>query len=322
MPTPNQVHVDRVLTDFSVAYMQSSDIFIASKVFPVIPVSKKSDQFRVYPKDSWFRDEAKKRGPGSESAGGDYEVSTDDYRCDVYAFHKDIDDQERDNEDDDVNVDQGATEFVTQKMLLKREKVWVSKNFQPGVWGTDIVGVAASPAGSEVLRWDDANSDPRRDIKSGRRKILSTTGYKPNTLVLHYDVMDALADHPDFIERTKYTTRDSIDEQMLASFFKIDRVLVAGAVENSAKEGALADMDFIFGKHAWLGHVAPSPSRLTPSAGYTFSWKHAPLENKNGVEIRRFRMEELRSERVEGDIAFDDKQVAIDLGYFFQDIVS
>jgi len=322
-PTPGQVHVNRILTNLSIAYIQAQSQFIANRVYPIVPVEKRSDSFRVYPKDAWFRDEAKKRAPGSESAGGGYDVSTDNYFCDTYAFHKDVDDQTRDNADADINLDSDATDFVTTKMLLKREKVWVTKNFQPGVWGTDVVGVASGPTGTQVLRWDDANSDPRANVKAARRKILSTTGYAPNTLVLHYDAMDALIDHPDFIERIKYTTRESVDEAMLANFFRIKRVLVAGAIENAAKEGqAPAQMDFVFGKHAWLGYVAERPGLMAPSAGYTFSWKHAPLKTDLGVQIKRFRMEHIESDRVEGQISFDDKIVATDLGYFFQNIVS
>lgn len=321
-PTPGQVHVDRLLTNLSIAYIQQNDQFIASQIFPIVPVDKRSDLFRVYPKDDWFRDEAEKRAPGTESAGGGYSVSTDSYFCEPYAFHKDIDDQTRANSDD-VNLDQGAMQFVTQRILLKREKLWVTKNFQPGVWGTTITGVASAPGGGQVLRWDDANSDPRSNVKAARRKILSTTGYKPNTLVLHYDVCDALIDHPDFVERIKYTSRESIDTDALAKIFGVDRVLVAGAIENSAKEGVSpAVMDFVYGKHAWLGYVAKSPGLMEPSAGYTFSWKYAGVPKANAVQIKRFRMEHIESERIEGAMSLDDKQVALDMGYFFETIVS
>ena len=255
-PTARGVHIDRPLTNISVAYMQQASGFIASKVFPVVPVTKQSDLYRVYDKDSWFRDEAEQRAPGTESAGGGYDIGHDNYFAKTYAFHKDIADQDRDNADEDVDLDRGATEFVSQRLLLKREKIWVSRAFVPGVWANEVVGVAANPGGGQVLRWDDANSDPRNDVKRARRAIKATTGYMANTLVLHYDVMDALEDHPDLIERVKYTSDSSITEAMLARFFKVERVLVAGAIENKAKEGqAPAQMDFVFGKHAWLGYV-------------------------------------------------------------------
>ena len=38
MPTRQQIHIDRPLTNISVAYMQDAKNFIADKVFPTIPV--------------------------------------------------------------------------------------------------------------------------------------------------------------------------------------------------------------------------------------------------------------------------------------------
>ncbi len=46
-PTASDVHVDAVLTNLSVAYIQEQDAYIATKVFPVIPVDKKSDKYYV-----------------------------------------------------------------------------------------------------------------------------------------------------------------------------------------------------------------------------------------------------------------------------------
>ena len=50
-PTLNDSHVDAILTNISVAYMQKQENFIAEKVFPNIPVDKKSDKYFVYTKN-------------------------------------------------------------------------------------------------------------------------------------------------------------------------------------------------------------------------------------------------------------------------------
>jgi hypothetical protein len=76
MPTAGDVHVNHFLSDLSVAYIQKQSSFIADKVFPVVPVEHQSDRYPVYNKDDWFRDEAQERAPGTESAGGGYEVDT------------------------------------------------------------------------------------------------------------------------------------------------------------------------------------------------------------------------------------------------------
>lgn len=78
MPKAQNIHIDRALTNLSVAYMQSADVFIAGKVFPIVPVQKQSDLFFIYEKEDFFRDEATERAAGTESAGGDYEIKQSD----------------------------------------------------------------------------------------------------------------------------------------------------------------------------------------------------------------------------------------------------
>ena len=140
MPQPhiNSVHVDAILTNISVAYLQNQDNFIADKVFPVIPVDKKSDKYFLYTKNDWFRDEAQRRAPGTESAGGGYNLSTATYSTDVYAFHKDVDDQTVANADAPLNPLREATEFVTRRLLLRRELQFVTDFFTTGVWADDV----------------------------------------------------------------------------------------------------------------------------------------------------------------------------------------
>src|SRR3972149_8463155 len=135
-PHSGQVHIDRPHTNISVAYIQSQSNFIASRVFPVVPVDKKSDTYFTYTKNDWFRDEAQRRAPATESAGSGYGLSTAAYNCDVWAFHKDVDDQTRANSDSPLNPDRDATQFVTSRMLLRQEKQWAADFFVTGVWGT------------------------------------------------------------------------------------------------------------------------------------------------------------------------------------------
>lgn len=88
-PTAGDVHVNAPLTNISIAYMQKAEMFIADKVFPMVPVQKQSDRYFVYPKGAWFRSEAKERAPGTESAGSGFEIdNTPTYYCKVTAIHK------------------------------------------------------------------------------------------------------------------------------------------------------------------------------------------------------------------------------------------
>jgi len=325
MPQPhiNSVHVDAILTNISVAYMQRSENFIADKVFPVVPVEKKSDKYFKYTKNDWFRDEAQRRAPGTESAGSGYGLTTDTYSADVFAFHKDVDDQTLANADVPLNPLREAAEFVTMRMLVRRELQFVSDFLTTGVWGTDVAGVAGSPGAGEFKQWSDyANSDPIETVEAGKAQILSNTGMEANTLVLGYDVFRKLRNHPDIVDRIKYTSAQTVTADMLARMFEVDRVLVAKSVKATNAEGAAEAYGFATGKVACLMHVAQNPGLLTPSAGYIFSWTGVSGGLGQTIGTSQFRMEHLKASRVEAEVAFDNKVVSSDLGYFMNTVVA
>ena len=322
-PTQSQVHVDAILTNISVAYMQKAENFIADKVFPVVPVDKQSDKYFKYTKNDWLRDEAQLRADGTESVGSGYNITTETYSAEVYAIHKDVGDQTRANADAPINVDREAAEFVTHRLLTRREIQFVNDFMQGGVWGETASGVAASPTTGEFTQWSNyTDSDPIEDIEAGKAAILSVTGYEANTLVLGYDVFRALKHHPDLVDRIKYTSSQTITEDMLARMFDIERVLVSKSVRATNAEGAAEAYSFTTGKTALLAHVAPTPGLLTPSAGYTMQWTGVSGGLGLTIGTSSFRLESLKATRIEAELAFDNKVVSSDLGYFWKDAVA
>ncbi|GGB00518.1 hypothetical protein GCM10011491_30900 [Brucella endophytica] len=333
-PTLSNVHVNAPLTNMSVAYVQDQSHFIADKVFPNIPVTKQSDRYYVYSRADFNRDEMQERAPGTESAGGGYNLdNTPTYYAPVNAYHKDIDDQIRENSDSVLGPDRDATIFVTQKALIRRERLWAMKYFQTGVWATQATGVASAPAAGQFIQWSDAGSTPIEDIRAAKRRVLELTGFEPNKITLGKAVYDALVDHPDIVDRVKYGQTPGKPAQAnastLAQLFELDEVLVSKAVFNAGAKGAdYADSatreksQFISGPNALLAYVTPTPSIMQPTAGYTFSWSNWFGATGMGFRIKKFRIERLESDRVEIQMAFDQKVVGADLGYFFSNAVA
>ena len=238
--------------------------------------------------------------------------------AEVFAFHKDVGDQVLANADTPLSPLREASEFVTHRLLLRRELQFVSDFFTTGKWGTDLTGVSTTPGASQFRKWSDyANSDPLQDVEAGKEAVLSVTGQEPNTLVLGYKVFRYLKNHPDLIDRIKYTTRDNVTTEVMARLFDVDRVLVAKSIKATNNEGGTGAYSFAYGDNALLAYVAPNPGLLTPSAGYTFSWTGVSEGLGTTFGISQFRMEHLKSTRVEGQVAFDNKIVGADLGYFF-----
>lgn len=323
MPTMQNAHVDRALTNISVSYLQDASAFIADKVFPIVPVKRQSDIFYTYNKGDFMRDEAQVRGAATESAGGDYGVeASDPYYCRKHAFHKDVSPEERVNYDEPLDADKDATDFVTQKMLIRREMQWATKFFKDGIWGTEITGGDAAGEGVTV-KWNLATSNPIKDITDAAVKMASETGYKPNTLVLSPYAFNALKNHEDILDRIKYTQKGIVTADLLATLFEVEHVHVAWSVVNSAAKGAADAVDFIMGKHALLCYSNPRPALRKPSAGYIFAWTGLEGAGAYGNRIVRLPMDllGLGTERIEGEMAFDAKMICKDMGVFFKDIV-
>lgn len=328
-PTPGQVHVDTALTNISVAFRQSASAFVAGRAFPNVPVMKQSDRYYVYDRGDFFRSETAKRAPNTESAGRGYSLdNTPTYFADVHAIHHDVSDQLRANADPVVDPERVAAQLAMQDMMISQEASWMSAYFTSGKWDTDITGVASSPGSGQVIKWSDATSgDPIGDLRAAKTHILENTGYRPNTLILQRHVMDALEDHPDIVDRVKYSggvgngNPAKVNEQTLAALFGLERILVAEAVQNTAAQGQTASVSFVGGKNALLCYSAPQPSLMMPSAGYTFSWNgYMGQSNAFGIATKRFYIDTKATTRVEVEAAYTHKLVASEMGYFFGSI--
>ena len=330
-PTLGDVHVNRPLTNISVAYLQEAAgvEFVADRAFPAIPVENKSDLYWKYNRGDFNRDEMQKRGLSTESAGTGYNVeATGTYTCDVWALHKDVDDQIRANSDSPLSPDRDATIFLTNKALIRRENQWASQYFKHGVWTGELAGGAAADSG-HVVYWDTyASSNPITDIRAAKTQMrLNSGGFTANIGVFSRPVFDKMVDHPMFIDRTKYgqtaPNPAMATRRIIAEILELEEVLVMDAVYNTAAEGAAESNAFIGGLSAALFYRPRNPGLMTPSAGYTFNWTGLIGTTCGaGVRIKTFRMEHLGSDRVEIDAAFDMHVVSPDCGFFFNDVIS
>ena len=342
-PTEGDVHVNKPLTNILIAYVQDAMGFVADRAFQVLPVQKKSDDFFTIPRDAWFRDDMEERRPSTESAGVTYEVETDSYRCTRYALHNDIDDEIRSNSDRPLNLDRQATMLLGGKALLRRERNWALKYLADSVWTFSVDGANAATslatfdmtvdANNQLQYWSEGNSTPIEDIKLIKRGVQEHTGYRPNVLAIGRPVYDTLTDHPDIIDRlnrgqTTGPAQANMDDIM--RLLELDDLLIMDGIHNGAKLGASWASTFIGGKDGLLFYRPPEPGIMIPAAGYTFAWRgfigggtgDGRGNRAVGMRTRRIRMEHLTSDRVEVEQAFDQRQVAADLGIFLDGIVA
>lgn len=313
--SPGDVHINAALTTVSLAYMQNASNFIASQVFPVVPVQKQSDLIWNFEPEQFNKNLLRKRAPSTEAAIAGMQASTVPYYAHVWALGSDIADQTRANTDSAWNLDRQYTEFLTNSALISRELNFISTFLVPGIWGTNWTGVAATPGTNQILQWDNPASTPIEDIRTGARLIQRRTGFRPNKLVLGRKTFDILVDHPDIVDRVKYGQTPNgaalVNMQALAALFEVDRVIVANAVEN-----VNGTTDFVFDNGALLVYSPDNAAPQMPAAGLTYSWTGYTGANGVGGRIFKFRMDHLRSDRIEIELAYDQRVTGASLGLF------
>jgi hypothetical protein len=316
-PTAGDVHVNGPLTNFSQKYIQDESVFIATRAFPNVPVAKQSDLYYTFSRADFFRDEAEERADGTESAGGGFNLSTDPYFARVYAYHKDVTDRQRDNQDSSVQLDQSATQFVTQKLLIRRERLFVTAMFSTGVW-------TGGASDDENVNWLVGGSNPITDIRLRMQDIHSGTGFRPNKMIIGRQGFDTLMDQDDILARITGGANNAlpaqVQKQLLAQLFELDEIFVMDSVFNSALEGATESTDFIGGDNCLLYYAPNSVALDQPTAGLQFSWTGFRGATNNGMRIKRMRAELREADRIEGQMAFDYQVTAPELGHMFTSV--
>lgn len=272
-PVPSDLHVDRYLTNLSVAYAQDERDFISNKVFPVVPVRKQSDTYVIYNRgDFWRQGNIQPRPLGGKLDTIDWGFSTGTYLCvERGAAHK-IDDRQKANADDPLDLRREAMELLTSAMMVDAENRWVTEYFGTSIWTTDVTGVASADF---VTSSTPGTGYPLEVIDEFKETVKGLTALEPNVLVLSPVSYRVIRNHDTVKDVFKYTRTGLIDEDLLAMAFGVDKLLIPRGVENTSEEGQTDSLAFIAAAqdhNALLVYAAPRPGLNTPSGGYTFSW--------------------------------------------------
>lgn len=320
---------DAYLTNYSYALMQDAASFVAGAASSLIPVMQEAGKYNVYNPGYFWRDEAQVRPLGGRPVQVGYGLSSGNYAAEEWALEHTIDDRQRRNVDGQrqVNLDENATRLLTGKQMIRADRIWADRFFKAGVWAMEVTGVAAAPneANDEFLQWNDAASNPINDIEDMKERIRAATGMEPNTLILGANVRKRLKNHPDFIERTKYTSSAAITNAIMAALFEVDNVRVARALYNAAAERMPDDADggvdlqyIVDPNAALLAYIDPNPTLDSPTAIANFSWAGLVPGQTNdfGGVMSRGRDGRAYSDWFHNRQAFDLRKVSDDLAVF------
>lgn len=316
MPTTSDVHIDAALTDLSIAYRQEYPP-VSDVIFPRVTVLQKSDKFFVWNKADLWRRWARKRAPGDSFAEIALRLSTDNFDCEQYAASFPIPFETEDNADAVLDLRRTGTNTINDTLFLEKDITFAESFMRTGIWGTDKTG------GTDFTKWSDATSNPAGDVLAARRVLRRAVGSNASMKIVATCgniVETALINHPDAIDRIKYTQAATVDavRQVLAAWLGVDMLLVNDREYTTSVEGQDGTYASVFDDDLLVAAVPTGPGIDVPSAGYTFEWNR---KGRGPLYVEEI-LDQMRDRNIiRGRAHYDQKLVAAPLGYFFSDCV-
>lgn len=309
--TPAAVHVDTLMSNFSVMY--ANDEYIGERCMPAVPVAKRSDKYAVYPKRERFNFPDDTIGYRSSPNELEATRSTDNYSVVDYGYKNFLDLETAVNEDAPLNEMLDVLEAINEGIAYKREKRI-----------SDIVVTSGNYSGNTAgagTNWNDATGGSIiADIQTAVSSLY--TGQSPTKIIGVCPIgvwNSGIFNNPALAERFKYTAGGATLVQQVAQFFGLDELYVCKARTETANEGQTASYSRMWSTDVFaVLRVAVRPTTRSLHFGSTFrmngdpftsEWSDPSIGKRGGIWARV-------------SVSEDHKIVAGDAGYLITSILT
>lgn len=325
--TYRDVHVNRPLSNFSLAFFQDTSQFVSPRFFNVMPVMNQSDTYTTYPQGYFNRLHHTARAEEGRARTIQYKTKEDTYSCGDDALRIFISDKKRKNADAQRNLDLEATEAVMNALMIRKEKDFTDKFLKNATapWTTKVDG-----------DWSGTTNDPVSQVLAQKVNMAEATGKEPNRGIISYDLYVHLRERADILERVQYGASNTdpalVSVRAIAQLFELDDLLIMKSVQNVAVDGIEDPVtglppvsnEFMASEFFFMAHVPAGAGLFTATAGLTFAWNNYISHGLSaGPAIRRYRVDpSVKGEYIEAELSIDQKMVSPDLGMLFYDMLT
>ncbi len=280
----NKPIIDRTLTEFSIRRGMGKP-GPGQILAPIVNTTSKTGDYAVYegirnnPENLEVR-----RAPGQKvSEGTRGGRKTDSFNCvdrarrdylpvefsenfDALAIEAQINEL-------DVLAQDNQHKIVTQHEKDVYDLLWAeNESGFNAIYGADSV---VTPE----IKWDASGATIGEDMANARTRLMLNSGIGNNrqgelVALLTNEVANKIkfSAGNDIAERIKYVMAGSTDDQMLAEYFKVDRVVIADFIFDGANKGQDRKMEFLWdGDNVGLFYVDGSNSRMKQTLASTFA---------------------------------------------------
>jgi hypothetical protein len=249
--------------------------FIGLQILPIFPVALSSAEYPVIPKETLFNLLDTRRSSKGTYNRGDGEFESGHYKTSENGLERRVDDRYAAIYATLFDYELTISKILLNEILRSQEYRVQNKIFN----ATNFTAHNAATAWSTA-----ASATPKSDIDTGK-ETLRSSGILADTLILNYTafldltVCDAVQEavYQLFPDAAK-TGQISINH--LKTYFDIEKILVAGALYNTAARLQDASLSDMWGsQYAMLCKTAnPGQDIIEPCIGRTFLWNEGARE--------------------------------------------
>lgn len=260
--------LDPILTSVVQGYKNSE--FVGSALFPPVPVPVAGGQIIEFGKEHFLAYQTQ-RSPGGATKRITFGYQGKPYALENHACEAPV---PREHMRDASKVP--GVNLGTRAVNLVMRVNGLSLEIQQAALATDAAKYGNNNkltlAGAD--KFSDGASDIFGVIDEAKEAVRASCGMYPNVAAFGPLPFRAARNHPEVVDRFKYTSKETVTPDMLASILELDRVVVGKAVKADDK-GAMSD---VWGNAIVLAYVPPSASQAEePSYGYTYTLEGHPF---------------------------------------------
>lgn len=306
----NNVSFNPVLTDLAVEFMHDQTELVGRRLCPIFNTPRVNG---IYPK--WESENALnipttlERAPSAPWSRTKAVVGEDTFFCRTRGHEETVDDDERDLYSFAFDADAAAMGRVANVLMINHE-----------LRVHTLATSSAVPTSTPSTKWDASSPTIFADVDVAREAIHDGIGVDANLMVIGRDVFNVLKNNSDVLDRIKYVQRGVTTEDILASLFGVNSLIVAGIVRNTAQEGQAIAAAKIWGEDVVLAHINGSQDLKAPTFMRTFSW--TDRSGPDGVMVESYREDKISSDTHRAKQATEEKIVSAAAGYYISNTLS
>jgi hypothetical protein len=303
------------LSNYAKAYRNNA--FVSELIAPRVDVARQSFQYVIFDRANQRNDRDVLRAPGARPQTVRRTYSSDTYMCKSHALAASVPfEEEQYALGLGFSAKQNATKLLIDRINLARE-VYVASLARDN---TKFTNYSDLSVGGSVYPWDDyqvGHSHPIVDVDNAK-DLIKQSGVLANAFIISTPVYKNLRNHPDIIDRFKYTTPGAIGLAELSQVFGVPVTEAAAIVLDKSNVGS-----WIWGGDAVLTYTQPAPTMDDVSAMKTFNWAAAPM-TAGGYGVLEFPDPYLdaKTDWESVDWYWDTKVTAAETAYLFKNTVT